>query len=139
MNETGINLDKNEEIIETSREVAMAKHEHRRKWGSNRKQRNLKWRWEVHMQVVDGKFTDSTSSIRIKQTDEVMDVFAKELERNSECEEQLNQTDCWMRKRNKVFRKMMDWFLAEDRHGWHKKRESGARAWTHVQEMGSGF
>ena len=48
-------------------------------------------------------------------TDKVTDVFAKELERNLEFEDKLDQADCWIGKRNKVFRKIMYWFLAEDR------------------------
>ena len=60
------------------------------------------------MQVMSRKFTDSTSSIKIRQMDEVTDVFVKELERNLEYKDKLDQADCWMGKRDKVFRVMMD-------------------------------
>ena len=47
MDETRVILGKCEEIVEVLREVAMAKCEHGRKWGSDRKQGNLKTRGEV--------------------------------------------------------------------------------------------
>ena len=68
----------------------MAKFKHGRKWGSNRKQRKSKRRWEVCMQMVGRKFTDRASSIKIKQTDEVTNMFKKELARNSEYEDKLD-------------------------------------------------
>ena len=57
---------------------------------------------------------DGTSLTKIKQMDEVTNMFAKELKRFLECEDKLDQADWWKEKRNKAFRKMMDWFLVED-------------------------
>ena len=71
-------------------------------------QRNLKRRWEVCMEVVDGKCTDNESLKRIMQTDEIVDGHVSELERNKEGESMLDQADCWMGKRCKSFRLMMD-------------------------------
>ena len=45
--ETGTNPDECDEIIVALRSVTMGKFEHGKRWGCNRKQRNLKRRWEI--------------------------------------------------------------------------------------------
>ena len=60
------------------------------------------------MEVVGGKCKDNESLKRIVKPDEIVDDCVKELEKNVECESMLDQADCWMRKRNKTFRLMMD-------------------------------
>ena len=71
---------------------------------------------------------DNAFLSKIKQTDEIMDKCAMELERNKECESMLDQADCWMGRRNKTLRLMMDWFLAEDGHD--KTQEK--KCWKHL-------
>ena len=86
----------------------MAKFSDGKRWGCNWKQRNLKKRWQVCMEVVCRKCTDDESLKRIMQMEKIVDDCAKELERNMECESMFYQADHWMRKRNKT--------LAEDGH-----------------------
>ena len=73
------------------REVTMAKFRCGRRWGCNRKQRNLKRRWEICLKVVGRRFLDNESSNGIQQMDETVDMFKKEMGRNLEFE------DSWMR------------------------------------------
>ena len=77
--EMEINQDECEKIIETLRQAIMTKCRHGRRWGCNRKQRNLKKRWEICMKVVGRKFSDGKSSNRIQQMDETVDIFGKEM------------------------------------------------------------
>ena len=62
---------------------------------------------DVHA-MAGRKCMDSASLNKIKQTDEITDECVIELERNKECESMLDQADCWMGRRNKTFRMMMD-------------------------------
>ena len=63
LEEIGINPDEHDEIIAALRSVARSKFEHGKRWGCNRKQRNLKRRWEIcqeavvrrHMTMCQGK------------------------------------------------------------------------------------
>ena len=103
----GINPDKCEEVIQALRDVVVAKFKHGKRWGCNKKQRNLKRRWEICMEVVGRKCMDNATLSKIKLTDEIVDECTKE-KRNKECENMLDQADCWMGRRNKTFRLMMD-------------------------------
>ena len=79
--------------------------------------------------MVDGKWTDNESLKRIMKTDEIVDDCAKELERNTECGSWLDQADCWMGRKNKTFRVMMDWFLVKDGHGETQEKK---KCWKHL-------
>ena len=69
---------------------------------------------------------DNESLSKIGQIKLTVDEFEKELEKNLEFEDKMEQTDCWMGKRNKEFGLMMDWFNAEDACREQRKRRSGA-------------
>ena len=84
MDEMGINPDECEEVIQVLRDVTVVKFKHRKRWGHNRKQRNLKRRWEICMEVVGRKCRDNVTSSEIKLMDKIMDECAKEMERNKE-------------------------------------------------------
>ena len=74
--------------------VAMAKFKNGKRWGCNRKQRNLKRRWKICMAVVGGKFTENMSSSEIGQISKMVEIFEKELE--LEFEDEMEQADAWM-------------------------------------------
>ena len=70
---------------------------------------------------------DDKSSNGIKQTEAMVKMFEKELEKNLEVEDKLEHADCWMGKGNKVFRLMMDWFTDEDECGETQKKRKWCR------------
>ena len=81
--------EEHEEVLQALEDAAVVKFRHGKRWGCNRKQRNLKRRGEVCMEVVSGKCTDNESLKRIMQTDEIMDECASELEKMQ------NVKACW--------------------------------------------
>ena len=116
--------------------MARSKFEHSKRWGCNRKQRNLKRRWEIYQEVVGRRHTDDVSRERMNKTDEIMDGCAKRLEECEECEHRLNQADLWMGKWNKVSRLMVDWMLTKDRCRERWKKDHGTRDFRRNAEDG---
>ena len=91
--------------------------------------KELERRWEICMEVVGGKCMDNATSSKIRLMNKVTDKCAKEMERNEEHERMLDQADCWMERRNKTFRLMMDWCMTEDGHGETQMKK---KCWKHL-------
>ena len=76
------------------------------------------------MQTMGRRFMDNELQKYTKLMDEVIDMHGEEMNGNWEHEEKLDLTDHWMGKRNRMFRKILDWWLVEDGHGeTHEKRK----------------